>query len=209
MVIGVEDKIDRKMKYRTLLYFFVLFVFASCSGEEEETRDEQPEVVQVVFSSEQGQYAGIALPYRRAVISVSDGGKAALVLYLHGGTSKGTDNAAPIEEEGGGVIGDYLAVQDFNSVFIVPQCSKDKSWGGMMNGALKALIDEYVAGGTVDAGRIYILGGSMGGSGTWSMLSAYLGLFAAAMPVAGNPSGCDAANVAGTPVLRSWARTTK
>lgn len=40
----------------------------------------------------------------------------------------------------------------------------------------------------------------MGGTGTWSMLSAYPGLFTAAMPVAGNPSKCDADKVASTPV---------
>lgn len=47
----------------------------------------------------------------------------------------------------------------------------------------------------VDGDRIYILGGSMGGTGTWSMASAYPGLFAAAMPVAGNPSKSIAENV--------------
>lgn len=41
----------------------------------------------------------------------------------------------------------------------------------------------------------------MGGTGTWSILSAYPNIFAAAMPVAGNPSRCDASNVATTPVL--------
>lgn len=41
----------------------------------------------------------------------------------------------------------------------------------------------------------------MGGTGTWTMLSSYPGLFAAAMPVAGKASKCNAENVAATPVL--------
>lgn len=41
----------------------------------------------------------------------------------------------------------------------------------------------------------------MGGTGTWTMLSKYPGLFSAGMPVAGNPSKCDVSNVAQTPLL--------
>ena len=41
----------------------------------------------------------------------------------------------------------------------------------------------------------------MGGTGTWTMLSTCPELFAAAMPVAGNPSGCDAEKVAQTPLF--------
>lgn len=48
---------------------------------------------------------------------------------------------------------------------------------------------------------VYLFGGSMGGTGTWSMLSAYPRLFASAMPVAGNPSKCVADSVALTPVF--------
>ena len=69
-----------------------------------------------------------------------------------------------------------------------------------MLGALKALIDRYACSETLDNTDIYIFGGSMGGTGTWSMLSAYPRLFTAAMPVAGNPSKCDADNVATTPI---------
>ena len=41
----------------------------------------------------------------------------------------------------------------------------------------------------------------MGGTGTWSMLSAYPGMFTSAMPVAGNPSQCIADNVVKTPIF--------
>lgn len=48
---------------------------------------------------------------------------------------------------------------------------------------------------------VYIFGGSMGGTGTWTMLSLYPELFSAAMPVAGNPSRCNVENVSKTPLL--------
>ena len=41
----------------------------------------------------------------------------------------------------------------------------------------------------------------MGGTGTWSMLSRFPNYFAAAMPCAANPTGCDAQNVATTAVM--------
>ena len=40
----------------------------------------------------------------------------------------------------------------------------------------------------------------MGGTGTWNMLSNHPELFAAAMPVAGNPTGLDAEAVSQTPI---------
>ena len=54
--------------------------------------------------------------------------------------------------------------------------------------------------GKVDPDRIYLMGGSMGGTGVWKMASAYPYLFAAVMPVAGNPDTVDAALLANTPV---------
>lgn len=70
-----------------------------------------------------------------------------------------------------------------------------------MLSVLKGLIDEQMQAADMDHNRIYIFGGSMGGTGTWSMLSNYPGLFTAAMPVAGNPGQCIADNVAKTPVF--------
>ena len=44
------------------------------------------------------------------------------------------------------------------------------------------------------------MGGSMGGTGTWCQVSNYPDFYAAAMPVAGNPTGMSAEAVAKTPV---------
>ena len=190
------------MKHRILYAILMLFALASCSkNKEEEAKNDEPNVEEVVFSRESGTYSNIALPYRKATIAPEQNIKSSLVLYLHGGSSKGADNTKQLGEKGIDSISDYLVSHRINSLFLVPQCPSDKSWGGIMNAALKSLIDDYVARGNADPGRIYIFGGSMGGSGTWGMVSAYPNLCAAAMPVAGNPSKCDAANVAATPIL--------
>lgn len=152
----------------------------------------------LVFEADKIVSAGIEVPYR--VAHTNGMGNQALVVYLHGGSSKGNDNDTQMKEAGIDSIANYLDFKQLNAVYLVPQCPSDKSWGGPMLGVLKALIDRYVRSESLDDTDIYIFGGSMGGTGTWSMLSAYPRLFTAAMPVAGNPSKCDADNVAKTPV---------
>ncbi len=152
------------------------------------------------FSHELGSY-GINLPYRKAAISPKSSVKPALVLYLHGGSARGDDNETQMQEQGIESVYSYLLDNQISSIMLVPQCPKNMEWGHKMNPFLKSLIDEYMSGGGIDHERIYILGGSMGGRGVWSMLSEYPDLFAAAMPVAGKPFLCNAENVAGTPVI--------
>lgn len=152
----------------------------------------------LVFEADKIVSAGIAMPYR--IADTGRPGNQSIVIYLHGGTSKGNDNYTQMNEAGVDSIADYLETKQLNALYIVPQCPSDKSWGGPMLGVLKSLIDRYVSTDALESTDIYILGGSMGGTGTWSMLSAYPHLFTAAMPVAGNPSKCDAGNVATTPL---------
>ena len=186
------------MSYKIVLFLAAWLAFASCAKEEEIPT---PSTEEIAFSYEQGNYSGVTLPYRKAIINPRTGGQATLAIYLHGGTSKGSDNEAQLTEPGVDSIRDYLSDQGICSILLVPQCPTTRSWGGEMNAVLKALIDEYVANGQANSDRIYIFGGSMGGTGTWSMLSDYPGLFSAAMPVAGNPSGMNAENVSKTPLL--------
>ena len=155
----------------------------------------------LVFDVCQGYYFGTKLPYRKAISNGDGNGKYAFVIYLHGGSSKGNDNNKQLEEKGIDSIANYILRHNEKAVFVVPQCPADKSWGGQMLNVLKGLVDEQTQDSGMDRNRIYIFGGSMGGTGTWSMLSNYPGLFSAAMPVAGNPGQCIADNVAKTPVF--------
>lgn len=151
-------------------------------------------------SKEQITTLGITMGYRKCVITNENSTEAPiLVVYLHGGSSKGNDNEKQLLEPGTDSIERYLETHGINAIFLIPQCPTDKSWGGPMNTMLKAMIDRYASEGVADTNRIYIFGGSMGGTGTWGMLSAYPNFFAAAMPVAANPSKTVVENVATTP----------
>lgn len=151
----------------------------------------------VDFSKEVFVSADVTLPYRKANI-MGGGDKASLVIYLHGGSSKGDDNETQMGEPGISSICSWLADNRRKAVVLVPQCPKDKSWIGSMLEVLKSLLQSYVDRGVAD--KVYIFGGSMGGTGTWNMLAQYPGFFTAAMPVAGNPTGLDAECISKTPL---------
>lgn len=154
-----------------------------------------------IFGFNEWAYGNTVFPYREAVIAAEDAHpKPALVVYLHGGPKRGNDNIRQMQEEAIYVIADYLCRSRIHAVMIVPQCPDSLTWGARTNEAVKALIDEYIKEKRVDADRIYLLGGSMGGTGTWLMASAYPHLFAAVMTVAGNPETAEADLVANTPV---------
>lgn len=144
------------------------------------------------FSKESGTFAGKTLNYRKAEIGNAE--KPALCLYLHGGSSRGNDNEAQLKEKAVRTISAYLQDRGIASILLVPQCDSGGSWGGMMREPLKKLLEAYSG----ECGKIYCFGGSMGGTGTWALVSYCPGFFTSAMPVAGNPSGCDAASVATT-----------
>lgn len=153
----------------------------------------------ISFSKETFTFARNTLPYRKAIIA-GEGDKPSLVVYLHGGSSKGNDNETQMNEPGIDSISMWLVNNGRKAIMLVPQCPKDKSWLGTMLGTVKALLQSYVDSGQADADKIYVFGGSMGGTGTWNMLANYPDFFAAAMPVAGNPSGLDAQKVSQTPL---------
>lgn len=180
-----------------MLLIGILFCVSGCKTDDDFTF-ETDKITPVEFETGKIIFDGIEMPYR--VAHISGTGKPTIVIYLHGGSSKGNDNDTQMKEAGIDSIANYLELKQLNAVCLVPQCPSDKSWGGPMLGVLKALIDRYACSESLDDTEIYIFGGSMGGTGTWSMLSAYPRLFTSAMPVAGNPSKCDADNVATTPV---------
>lgn len=159
---------------------------------------------EVTFGAGSVTADGVTMPYREAEVCSnpdSAGALPALVVYLHGGSSKGSDNEKQMQEPGIDSIVNYLTARGTHAMVLVPQCPADKSWTGVMFAVVKSMIDHYVLPGKVDATRVYAFGGSMGGTGTWGMVSAYPNVFAAAMPVAGNPSKCIAENVSKTPIF--------
>lgn len=151
------------------------------------------------FSFEKFTCGEINIPYRKAYIGSGEG-LPVLIVYLHGGPSRGNDNMLQMREKAVKIISDYLEKNGIYSVMLVPHCPDSSTWNPEMNKVLKELIEKYVDNTQVDARRIYLFGGSMGGTGAWLMASDYPNLFAAVMAVAGSPEGADSKNVARTSV---------
>lgn len=104
-----------------------------------------------------------------------------LLLFLHGMGERGNDlsmlnnNGIPkLISEG----------RKFPFITVMPQCPETSFWTEESK-SLKMLIDDLIENYNVDKNRIYITGLSMGGYGTYEMLSRYPDLFAAAIPICG------------------------
>lgn len=187
-----------------ILSVFTCCLMLSCSDDSASTetgRDTNAEISLEDLFSRQTFYGEVSsLAYRQGEICREKSGKPILVLYLHGGTSRGSDNAAQLNEPAVLAIYKYLSLHNIPATMIVPQCPENGGWTSQNRSAVNALMKTFASDGVHDADRVYILGGSMGGTGTWCQLSNFPGFYAAAMPVAGNPTGMAAVNVAKTPV---------
>ena len=172
----------------TLLVLFIAVAACAATGE-------------MTFSADELTFAGTTLPYRYADIHPErTQDTAMLVLYLHGGTSRGTDNAVQLNEQAVSVLYNYLQSHGKKARLVVPQCPTTTSWDGKVKKPLYQLLRSMLQADVADSTRVYILGGSMGGTGTWKIINSYPELFAAAMPVAGNPTGCNTLTIADIPV---------
>ena len=76
----------------------------------------------LLFVGLQRNFAGVTLNYRKANIEGNIGDAKALVIYLHGGSSCGTDNTTQMNEAGIDSIANYLSSHHKTAVFVVPQC---------------------------------------------------------------------------------------
>ncbi|MBK8556718.1 MAG: prolyl oligopeptidase family serine peptidase [Lewinellaceae bacterium] len=128
-----------------------------------------------------------------------------LLVFLHGAGERGNDNAAQMRNGVLGFVeGDHL--NRFPCYLLVPQCPRDSSWAALdwrrkgmhfddtpnsTGKDLEALIMETLKQEPgIDPFRVYIVGISNGGFGTFEMLQRRPDLFAAAIPASsgGEPS---------------------
>ncbi len=130
-----------------------------------------------------------------------------LVLFLHGSGERGRDNEAQLLH-GGKLFVDENIRKHFPAIVIFPQCPNDSSWAkykrvehtgeriflpdagpSTPEKLVKQLIDSLAENFLVDNRRLYIGGLSLGGMGTYDLLTRYPDYFAAAFPI------CGAANI--------------
>ena len=105
-----------------------------------------------------------------------------MLLFLHGAGERG-DQLAKVKVHGPPKL--TGKIEELKGCVVAsPQCPAGEWWKPEV---LKALLDEVgrKLDGKVDRTRIYCTGLSMGGYGTWSLVSKYPDLFAAAAPICG------------------------
>lgn len=102
-----------------------------------------------------------------------------LVLFLHGAGERGT-NLAVVAKHGPPKL--VAAGQQFPFILASPQCPEGQVWD---DSALFGLLDQLQSQLRVDPKRVYVTGLSMGGYGTWSLITKHPERFAAAAPICG------------------------
>jgi predicted peptidase len=169
---------------------------------------------------------GEQMPYRLfAPAHVEKGRTYPLVVFLHGAGGGGTDNVKQLESANmfGGLVWTLPEHQKRHPAFVLaPQT--DVNWActifdpknppkvladikfcppeDLGIGARLAfeIIDSLLASLPIDRTRIYVTGHSMGGAGTWHMITHRPRFFAAAVPVCGHPLLPTAATVKDVPI---------
>lgn len=139
---------------------------------------------------------GETMPYRLFIPAAAARARALpLIVYLHGGGGAGNDNLKQIS--GGNTAGTHVwttkEMQARHPAFVVaPQIPGGRQWGAPSSDELapdaKLVLDLVAALSkefAIDADRIYITGQSLGGRGTWDLVSKRPDFFAGAIPVCG------------------------
>ena len=142
---------------------------------------------------------GYKLLYRLHEPAKCEAGKRyPLVLFLHGAGERGNDNTKTLVH---GVVPICRYAMKHGDAFVIaPQCPNDRKWveqnwseksmrrpanPSEEMAAVMALVKDFAATHPVDPNRIYVTGISMGGFGTWDIVSRLPGFFAAMMPICG------------------------
>jgi predicted peptidase len=165
---------------------------------------------------------GRLMPYRLFRPELKRGEKYPLVLVLHGAGNRGMDNVSQISVRGSVLTAGIWALaenQKAHPCFVLaPQCppepaawSPSPGWdetahpfapkpapAGEMVMAILAQVCQAEA---VDLARVYVVGVSMGGYGTWDFLARWPERFAAGVPVCGGMADDVAARFAQVRVL--------
>jgi predicted peptidase len=151
------------------------------------------------------------MPYRLCIpVGYNTNQTYPLVLFLHGAGERGTDNNSQLTANRGATLWAETTTQNVYPCFVVaPQCASDKQWvntpGG--NGNYKQdnipisdqlsmvvdILDSLQREFKINPSKLYITGLSMGGYGTWDIITRFPKKNAAAIPncSAGDPSNAS------------------
>ena len=161
----------------------------------------EPYDVNSVFEKKEFTRNGYTLRYRLYIPRNYDCGEMyPLVLFLHGAGERGSDNEKQMTVALPTIFADPSSPV-YDSIVMAPQCPEGRQWvasdyetgtysiadtpeTAVLENTLAAL-DEVIKEYNVDVDRIYVTGITMGGYGTWDLLSRHGARFAAGMPICG------------------------
>ena len=138
-----------------------------------------------------------------------------VLIYLNGAGSRGTDNEKQLKNLSP-LITPLIGDKEHECIMLVPQLPTSDKWVNVdwANGCydasveesksaklLMGLIGELKQKFSVNADRIYLMGQSFGGYGTWDLITRHPDTFAAAIPMAGAGCTARAAAVKDMPIL--------
>jgi pimeloyl-ACP methyl ester carboxylesterase len=103
-----------------------------------------------------------------------------LIIYLHGGSSRGTDT---IKLYCCGIPDQIWRGREFPFIIVAPQCPINQRWttDNWFENFYKEVTTKY----RVDTNKVYLTGTSLGGEGTWYLAIKYPEKFAAIAPMSG------------------------
>lgn len=146
-----------------------------------------------------------------------NGRKFPLVLFLHGAGERGNDNEQQLTHG----LREFATPEHrtrYPAFVLAPQCPTGAWWAADLRKSeigiagtepqpvithLMAYLDDFIENNPVDTSRIYITGLSMGGFGTFDIISRWPDRFAAAAPVCGG-GDTSAANIERIKALPLW-----
>jgi len=103
-----------------------------------------------------------------------------LIIYLHGGSSRGQDTIKLFSH---GIPDQIWRGREFPFVIVAPQCPINQRWS--TDDWFENFYQEITSKYRVDTDRIYLTGVSLGGSGTWYLAMKHPDKFAAIAPMSG------------------------
>jgi len=126
--------------------------------------------------------------------------KCPLVIYLHGGSQRGTD-LNKLKNYGLPYLVDKG--QNFDFIIASPQCPDNKYWttDNWFDSLYLDLSTKY----KIDTNRTYITGISMGGYGVYTVAMDYPNHFAALIPLCGGCNDIDTARICNLKNTPIWA----
>lgn len=126
------------------------------------------------------------MPYLPTDYNADTTKKWPLIIYLHGGSHRGTDLNKLYEY---GVPDQIHRGREFPFIIVSPQCPKYMWWSS--DNWFENLYNEITEKYRIDTNRVYLTGFSLGGSGTWFLAAKFPEMFAAIAPIAGATSHID------------------